>query len=414
MYINFQKTITNTLVVTFLLTLIPVSFAEAEEDLLPLGSDVNFEYQGAFRLPVKKYGSSRLSYLNGNFAINESNNSFFIAGHQHHQAIAEFTIPELKKETKSAKLNLSEILQSFQSILLNKKRLKNPQKINRITGMEVIEGELFVNGVEYYDAKADNTHTTFIIRDISDLSNSKVDGFFSLQGAVHAAGWLSKMPNKWQHEFKASYIHGFASNLPVNVRSSMGPSAFTSGVDAFSGIDESGGLIPTQTLMNYSVKKPLQKDLYNKSKKNSMWTEVSHAVYGFIVPNSNKYLVLGSSGGHDSGLGYKITQKNGKVCGGPCAYDPIDYYDYFWMYDVEDLLKSSDKKISPSSIKPSSYNKLSLPIAKDINGRNLIASDFDFKNNKLYLLLENADRSQNKYEVGAVMLVYKLNANIAL
>ena len=408
MDITFQRIITNAIFLTFLAILIHTNLANADESLLPPGSDVKFEYLGAFRLPVKKYGNSRLSYLNGNFAINESNNSLFIAGHQHHQSIAEFSIPTLKKETKSAKLNLSENLQVFQSFLSNKSRLNNVQKINRVTGMEIIEGELFVNAVEYYDGKADNTHTTFIIRDITDLSKSKVDGFFSLQGAVHAAGWFSKIPKKWRSAFEASYMHGFASNLPINVRSSMGPSAFTSGVDAFSGIDESGGLIPTQTLMNYSVKKPLQKDLYNKSKKNSMWTEVSHAVYGFIVPNSSRYLVLGSSGGHDSGLGYKITQKNGRVCGGPCAYDPIDYYDYFWMYDVEDFILSRDKKISPSSIKPSNYSKLTLPFAKDIDGRNLIAADFDDKNNKLYLLLENTDRSQSKYEIGSVMLVYKL------
>ena len=370
----------------------------------------NFEYIGAFRFPVNIFGSSRLSYINGNFTINEQTNSIFIAGHQHHQAIAEFSIPVLKQEFKPASLNLSKNLQVFIPFLKNKSRIKNPQGLNRITGMEIIEGELFVNAAQYYDAPGDNSYSTLIFRDSSDLKNSKIDGLFTLKGLMHSAGWLSKLSGKWRDIFGASYLHGYAGNIPINSRLSMGPSAFVSNIDAFAGIDEHDGLIPTRALMDFSIRNPMMKDLYNKSGNNNMWTELSSAYYGFIVPNTDYYLVLGTSGGHESGIGYKAIQINGNQCGGPCAIDPSDYYNFYWIFDVNDFLDVKNKKRKPWELSPKHFGKLQLPFSPKNMRKSLISADFDNKNNILYILLENIDRSQSSYEIAPVMLAYKLRA----
>lgn len=47
--------------------------------------------------------------------------------------------------------------------------------------------------------------------------------------------------------------------------------------------------------------------------------------------------MLGMSGGYKSEIGYKIMCKNGKKCGGFCVMDFIDYYNYYWIYLVEDI-----------------------------------------------------------------------------
>ena len=371
----------------------------------------NFEYIGAFRFPIQTIGGSRLAYINGNFAINPQSNSVFITGHEYHQAIAEFMILVLKQEKNPAKLNLAENLQVFSPILLNESRLKNSQGLNRISGMEIIEGELFVNAVEYYDAPANNTETTFIIRDIYDLKKSKIDGLFNLEGKAHSAGWMTKLSGKLRSVFAASYLHGYAGNIPINSRLSMGPSAFVSYIDSFAGIDEHDGLIPTRKLMDFSIHKPMIKDLYNKAGNNNIWTEVSSAYYGFIVPNTDYYLVLGTSGGHESGLGYKAKQINGHQCGGPCAIDPDDYYNFYWIFNVNDFVDVKNKKKKPWELSPQYYGKLNMPFSPKKKAINLIAADFDDKNQILYILLENIDKSQSNYEIAPVMLAYKLKPN---
>ena len=96
--------------------------------------------------------------------------------------------------------------------------------------------------------------------------------------------------------------------------------------------EEKSGLILTDSLMDFSLKHPIVPDQYNKSLKNNLWTELSAAHYGFIIPNTSSYLVIGKSGGHNSGIGYKITQDNGRECGGPCSVKAGDSYNYFWFF----------------------------------------------------------------------------------
>ena len=85
----------------------------------------------------------------------------FVAGHAHFQSIGEFLIPELRQTKDPSALLIAENLQPFHSFLRNSKRLKNPQKLDRISGMAIIEGELFVNALEYYDA-ASRQHTHYL------------------------------------------------------------------------------------------------------------------------------------------------------------------------------------------------------------------------------------------------------------
>jgi hypothetical protein len=391
---------------------IPFTYAnDMGKKLLPDDNEVNFKYLGAFRFSTQTAGGSRMAYVNGSFAVASQGTTLYAVGHEQHQAIGEFAIPELKVTDKPQNLNMALNIQPFRRILFNNKRLNNSQKLDRISGLEVIEGELFVNAIEYYDAPGDNTLTTFIVRQATNLKEAKVDGLFTLGGRVHSAGWISKLPPEWSKIFGASYLHGYAANYAINSRLSMGPTAFVSYIDNFAGVDEKNGLIPTRALMDFSIKRPMIKDLYNKSKKNNVWTEVSNAYYGFILPKSSQYLVIGNSGGHNSGIGYKAVQKNGHKCDGPCAFDQNDYYNYFWIFDVNDFLKVQDKKIKPWDLKPIKHGKLTLPFAPQNNAKNVIGADFDEVTERLYIMLENVDKSQSRFEAAPVMLVYEMTTS---
>jgi hypothetical protein len=407
---SFSTTyIVNVLTTVFTsLTFSAMGNTAAFDDLLPNVDKVDFTYQGAFRFSTEIIGDSRMSYATGPFTISSNGDSLFAVGHVYDQALAEFLIPTLSKTTSPKELAFATPIQKFRQILKYESRIKNPQKNDRITGMEVIEGELFVNAVEYYDAPGDNTDTTFILREANNLASSKVDGFFKLRGRAHAAGWISKLPAKWKTKFSASYLTGYANNYAINLRLSMGPSAFVTYLDNYAGIDESGGMIGNKTLLDYSLKHPLREDLYNTTLKNDVWTDESSAVYGFILPNRDYYLVLGYSGGHKSGMGYKIKQSNGNVCGGPCAKDAGDYYNHYWIYDVNDLVKVQQNKLKPWQPEPIMYGELNLPFQPKNGFKRMIGADFDEKNGKLYMLLEHIDHSQSRYEAAPVMIVYDL------
>ena len=55
----------------------------------------------------------------------------------------------------------------------------NPEGIDRITGMLLLDGQLIVNAEALYDAAGDNDDTSLLVRDASSLGGV-VDGYFEL------------------------------------------------------------------------------------------------------------------------------------------------------------------------------------------------------------------------------------------
>ncbi|WP_158769081.1 hypothetical protein [Paraglaciecola sp. L1A13] len=364
----------------------------------------SIEYLGGFRLPLTTKGVSRIAYSQGVIALRPHKKSFFMIGHAQHQAIAEFEIPQINKSKDIKKWNIAKFKQPFSSIF-PRVSSGNPQKINRVTGMEEIEGQLIVNGMEFYDADANVRDTTLIIRKPGDLKNSSIDGFYQLEGAAHAAGWISHIPNTWQKALDSEYLVGNASTLAINSRLSIGPSAFTAHFWGVLNSEEKSGLILTTDLMDFSIKHPIVEDQYNESLKNKLWTELSAAHYGFIIPGTSSYFVIGKSGGHNSGIGYKITQSNGRKCGGPCSKEAGDSYNYFWLFDVADFLtvKSGTKK--PYQILPYQYGFF------DTSNSNpyIIGADYSDEDKLLYVVFAREDKVQSQYEDAPIVRVYKVH-----
>jgi hypothetical protein len=366
------------------------------------------KYEGAMRIPLFNWGISRMAYANGTFAVSEDERSFYVVGHNHHQAIAEFEINEFLDRDYLDELPLALTNgQPFQEIL-TRAPSGNDQRLDKITGIGLVEGALVVNAAKWYDGAGDNNDTTLIFSDANDISGSDVTGFLKLQDRVHAAGWITKIPNRLQERLGGDLIFGYASNLSINSRSSMGPSAFV--VDSKNLMStETQGSVETRALMDFSVVNPLAEDRYNEGGNNDLWTEVSTAQTGFIVPGTNTYAVFGTSGGHASGIGYKITQDNGNLCGGPCPYESGDYYNYYWLFDVEDFISVTQGEMLPHQIRPYDYGVFDLPF-DDWNGKvNTISGAYHhFESNSLYLMLGKVDDSQSRYETAPLMLKFQI------
>ena len=379
---------------------------------LPLLRNSNIVYEGAFRLPATTFGESSLNYSEGPLEYNGTNHSIFIAGHAHHQNIAEFAIPGLVKSYNLSSLPMaSSPLQIFTPIL-NRATEGNPQSLDRIGGMEYISTgstpQLIINAYEYYDAPGDNTQTTLVARDSSNLGSCTMDGYYTFQGgAGHTSGWISPIPAEWINSLGGSYITGQSSGIPIISRTSVGPSAFSFNISDLTG-DSPATSVSTSKLLDFSLAHPLHRDLSNDSLSNDIWTHLSRVIFGMVVPGTRTYLTIGQSGGHMSGVCYKCTQNNGNLCGGYCANDAEDYYHYYWLWDVEDLVKVKNGQKNSYDVRPYDYGEFLTPFATN----NFGGGTYDPDSGLLYLTVQKADRMQGTYSNPPVVVAFSFNISL--
>ena len=143
--------------------------AQSDPSSLPLiqmGPE-NFQYVGGFRFRTDTYGLSRMPYSTGAFAMDFERNTVYAVGHVYDNALAEFAVPELINSMVMSDLNRTDApLQPFVPIFSYLS--SNPEGLGVISGIELIDGQLLINAVEYYDGPGDNQDTTLIIRDRFD------------------------------------------------------------------------------------------------------------------------------------------------------------------------------------------------------------------------------------------------------
>ena len=217
-----------------------------------------------------------------------------------------------------------------------------------------------------------------------------MNGYFELEGAARAAGYMAQIPEQWRKSFGGSYLTGWSSVYSIISRYSVGPSMFVfDPTDILNMPHGSQGPAATTEYMNfaYGAGHYLAPDALQtqEGSASALWNFLSKAVYGFIVPGTRTFAVFGSSGGVHSGIGYKITQDNGNLCGGYCAYNADDYYNYYWLFDVQEIIDA----VKPYDIQPYAYG--ALPVPFDDNGAHrIIGGTFDDGNGILYLSLSGA------------------------
>lgn len=418
---------------------------------LPLISINALEYVGGFRIKSGSYGESRTGASSGQIAYNPDAHSLFLSGHTNENSIAEFEIPELVNSTVVSEFNMTPAPKQPFIRVLDRLSTENTQHLNKVGGMAYIKGELLVHAYNYYDANARNTLTSLVIRNANDMANSTIDGFFEFEGRAHVALWISPIPNDLQKLFQGDYINGAASGYPINGRWPMGPSALV--LDSGDIINSPGkinGLINTVSILDYSLSHIMSKNdrgwlsfaewtgnvQYNYSGDrspgkafadaydpalvgdNDLWSQGSRAFYGLMIPGTRTYAVFGSMNMVNSGGGYKIQQKGGRLCGGYCQYDPDDSFNYYWFFDLADLylVKQGNKK--SYEVKPYEYAVFKTPFDTMFDVKRnetfkpqVSGGAYNAKEGIIYFSLPAADKAQHFYEPPPVIIAYKVNKN---
>lgn len=365
----------------------------------------DLSYLGAFRVSSEMFGDSNTNYAVGTLGYNPDNRSLFIAGHAQHSMIAEFAIPDtLGSGDVVEDLPIVESpLQDFHPVL-GESPNGNPDEIDRITGLYWSDGQLIVNANRWYDAAGTARDTTLVVRG-GELGGT-VDGYFELDGAAHSAGYMSPIPADWQDALGGDTITGWASNYSIVSRYSVGPTLYvfdpadvtgsaagaqgpvaaTAFMDFGYGGGEEGFLAPDALVYTcFQEDESSPTTCEDGASASPLWNVLSRAMYGFIVPGTRTFALFGSSAGVDTGIGYKITQTNDNLCGGPCARGADDQYNYYWFFDLEEILAASEL----SDPRPYAFGRWSVPFDRD-GAHEIIGGAYAADEDVLYLSLGGA------------------------
>lgn len=360
---------------------------------IPLGLNAQFDltYQGAFRVTTKR-GESSSEYAVGILGYNPTKNSLFMAGHDHDDAIAEFAIPlEFSLSTSVSEIVNADVLQSYKKILSDTKN-------NKITGMLAYNDSLIVNSEIWYDASGKNADNQQVLN-INDITESP-KGMLQLQGKAQAAGYMSKIPDNLTSVLGGNYLTGWASNWSITGRYSQGPS-----LHVFNPQDslDNALTVPSTSIQNYPMihGKMLVDGANNTANDNvsPIWGPMSRAFYGFIVPDTSIFMVVGRHAGLHSWIGYKGRNITGKYKDGSFVYNPSDVYNYFWLFDINEMLETPNTY----DVKPFSYGKWVFPYDGGV-----IGAAFD-NNNMLYISVYGAG-AYKEYDRPPMILAYKITA----
>jgi len=398
------------------IALIIPSIEEPEIDDPSLSNISDWQYTGAFRLTNGDFGDSNLNYAVGAMAHNPINNSLFIAGRAPDKAIAEYPIVNGGMQSNVAELPESgDPLQNFVNLFDS---VPNPQSIDRVTGMYWLSGSLIINAEKWYDAAATGTDTTLVVPNSNNLVDN-VKGYYRLDGGANSAGYMGPIPEQWQSAFGAQHYTGWSSVYSIVSRYSVGPSLWSFDADALINRGSNDNPVVTaQAFLNYPFGDPQQHlspgalDWEAQGTPgpfppaDALWNQLSAGVYGFFVPGTRTFAVLGETGGLQSGIGYKATQSDGNVCGGPCQYNPADNTNYYWLYDVNDIL-AANNEFEP---KPYEYGPLEVPFDTregQASTLTIIGATFDVSKKMLYLALKNAAQI-GQYDRPPLIVTYRL------
>ena len=349
---------------------------------------------GAFRVPLGMIGSSTFAFGGTACAYNPANSSLFLVGHDHHQAVAEISIPRVKRSARIEELETARILQPFASVLSRVRRTRLEREV-KIGGLLVVNGKLIGTAYEYYDADANARESHFRLSSL-DLESAVVEGLFevgNLGGGV-VGGYMAEVPARWQQALGASILTG-QSCVPIITRTSSGPCAV--GFDAANLGDRAA---PATAFVYYPVDRPLR----DGRSTNRVFNYTSEIRGSYFDEESGAVLFFGSHGQGDYCYGGQ-EECNDPVREGKGVHSKGGVYKYqVWAYDARSFRDVRSGKQKPWDMEPYAVWSLEPPFGAS-NAR-VGGVAFDKASGRIFVALLYADRVG--YDPNPIIHVYKI------
>lgn len=300
-----------------------------------------------------------------------------------------------------------------------------------INGMHYdhVTGMLCLTLQKDYDNPPYSRANMLCYEDPTNLSSSNVKGYYSVGRSsvpdseiMHASGWMADIPTQWRTALGGRTLWGGGGTAAILARLPAGPTLFAGSLDA---LGNSGSVVVNQHMTFFDemgkhlggyLYAPVRPDVgpwYNFEMMNctpyganpydcgqdltdsnqvvpwvnNWWTIDSYGMQGFIIPNTDTYVVIGTMEGGEEGLSYKGDPDWGEACGGPCRAGEHDYHNKYWLFDINDILSASN----PWEVFP--YEHGYIPFLDQFQtrtgGRSLIANaGFDLNTGRLAVVLK--------------------------
>jgi len=378
------------------------------QSALPRMTIDQMQYAGAFRLPSGTFGSSSANYSYGAIGYNPARKSLYVAGNERDGAIAEFAVPQVVNSTKLADLKTAgSPLQDFVNVT-RKASIDVGQGI-RVSGIFYSGGKLLVNVYRFYDLGPFLTKQALILSNANDIKGSTTRGYISTAGDSAAAGWVSPIPKDLQTMLGGTHMCGFTSSTAraLVYNSSEGPAAYS--FNPVEAMASDASSMPTNQLMRFTPDVGLvtREQLYNNDLTNKLWTFISEGSFGMVMPGTRTYMVLGGSGGHESGVAYGDPPYGGYK--GYYAKDQKDNYPYYWLFDINDFDRVRKGQMKASDIRPYAVGKFSVPFASGTSWNPVSGGSYDESTGTLYLSVYRADSQSGGNP--PVIVTYKVGSS---
>lgn len=261
------------------------------------------------------------------------------------------------------------------------------------------------------------------IKHPKNLKKEHIEGYYQvgipgeLDKGSHVASWITDIPSEWQTSLNGKHVFGGGASFSILDRLPAGPTLFTGNLDT---VSITNGEIAVNRLMDFDDKPGQQMgaylhgspndwysyEMYNCDRSsgtscaeeityaenitpwiNDWWTVLSYASQGFIIPNTSTYVVIGTLQGKEKGSGYKAVSNWRNDCGGPCRIDGDDYYNYYWLFDLNEIL-NADK---PYKIFPYEYGTLNFLdpfLNKEGRRASILNASFDLSTGRLAIIMQ--------------------------
>lgn len=360
---------------------LPQSTPSALDVPLSIDKFYDMTYLGAFRVDHFVNDDLNSSISTGNIAYNPVNDSIYLAGRQ--SVFGEFGIPTLNAtETVVANLPAATVRQTYVDIFAQN-TFGNTN--DTVTGALVFNGQLIVNTEQFYGG--DNPDSTQLFADADDITQGNT-GLFQLEGAAKVAGWMYPIPAEHQTKLGGAYLVGNAGNYSRNSRYSIGPASLSvfDPQDILDADITTNRVISATPLMQFSNENPItDRFTIENVPTDPLWTQASRSHGAFILPDTNFYLAFGYNTGLNSGIDYKGLDDDGTFVGGYQSIDPTDRNNFFWMFDLDEIL-AAQNLYDP---RPFAMGAISHPF-DDGAGYLVNGATYDFVNERLFISLDGA------------------------
>jgi hypothetical protein len=284
----------------------------------------------------------------------------------------------------------------------------------RIAGGVEYNNRVMANVYAFYDSDHVQNRTTFVLNDAASPGLTGERGFFTGTDIAYSCGWICELPSDIKTAFEGTHIFGMSTgnSRSIHDRFSVGPSLYIYDADASNSVvgstpPSNGGTFPLEQLIFYPLGANGLTPEADLDQAGQIWTNLSEAAYGFAVPNTDTYFVIGFSGGHNSGTNYGA---------GHHPNDPDDWENHYWLFRLSDALKVKSGVIAePYQVPCYEHGQIIFRFdgTSPYTGIHTCSgATFNAANKRLYIALSRGDDSQGTESSLPLILTYDMTGVI--